>query len=86
MSNVDIYSSLFCPFCHRAKALLRQKGVAFNEIDVDADPTVRLEMVKRAKDRHTVPQIFIDGQHVGGSDELAALERQGYLDALLGIG
>lgn len=83
MSQIDIYSSMFCPFCHRAKALLTSKGVEFNEIDVDTDPAARMEMMRRANGGRTVPQIFIDDQHVGGSDDLAALERAGKLDAML---
>lgn len=86
MSKVEIYSSLWCPFCHRAKSLLAAKGATFEEIDVDADPNRRQEMMHRAGGRRTVPQIFIDGAHVGGSDELAALERAGKLDAIIGTG
>jgi glutaredoxin 3 len=83
MSQIDIYSSMFCPFCHRAKTLLASKGAEFNEIDVDRDPNARMEMMRRANGGRTVPQIFIDDQHVGGSDDLAALERAGELDAML---
>ncbi len=83
MAKVEIYSSLFCGYCARAKALLERKGVAYENIDVLEDTSRRDEMVKRAGGRSTVPQIFIDGTHVGGSDELAALERAGKLDALL---
>ena len=83
MSKIDIYSSMFCPFCHRAKALLTAKGAEFNEIDVDMDPNARMEMMRRANGGRTVPQIFIDDQHIGGSDDLAALERTGELDAML---
>ncbi|MDE0059175.1 MAG: glutaredoxin 3 [Defluviicoccus sp.] len=86
MSRIEVYSSLWCPFCSRAKALLNRKGVAFEEIDVDRDPNLRQQMMQRAGGRRTVPQIFIDGRHVGGSDDLADLERAGELDALLGIG
>ena len=86
MAKVEIYSSLWCPFCYRAKRLLKSKGAAFAEYDVDAEPALRGEMVKRAGGRRTVPQIFIDGAHVGGSDELAALERAGRLDAMLAGG
>ena len=70
----------------RAKALLNRKGVDYEEIDVDRDPNLRQRMMQRAGGRRTVPQIFVDGRHVGGSDDLAALERAGELDALLGIG
>ena len=83
MSKIDIYSSMFCPFCHRAKALLTAKGAEFNEIDVELDPNARMEMMRRANGGRTVPQIFIDDQHIGGSDDLAALERTGELDAIL---
>ena len=83
MAEVEIYSSFWCPFCHRAKRLLKSKGVAFAEYDVDGEPQLRSEMVNRSGGRRTVPQIFIGGAHVGGSDELAALERAGRLDAML---
>lgn len=86
MAQVEIYSSMFCPFCHRAKRLLEAKGVAFTEIDVDGNPERRAEMVQRAQGRRTVPQIFIDGHHVGGCDDLYALDRAGKLDPLLGGG
>ena len=85
MAHVEIYSSMFCPFCHRAKRLLSAKGVAFDEIDVDTDAGRRREMTARADGRRTVPQIFIDGAHVGGSDDLAVLDRSGRLDELLGL-
>ena len=85
MARVEIYSSDFCPFCFRAKALLKAKGVAFEEINVDADAGKRREMTERAGGRRTVPQIFVDGTAIGGSDELAALDRAGRLDALLGV-
>jgi glutaredoxin 3 len=85
MAKVEIYSTMWCGYCARARALLQRKGVAFEDIDVDADGDKRDEMIQRAGGRRTVPQIFIDGRHVGGSDELAALERAGKLDALLGI-
>ncbi|MDE0334034.1 MAG: glutaredoxin 3 [Defluviicoccus sp.] len=85
MSGIEVYSSLWCPFCARAKALLNRKGVEYREIDVDRDPNLRQQMMRRAGGRRTVPQIFVDGRHVGGSDDLAALERAGELDALLGI-
>jgi glutaredoxin 3 len=83
MSKVEIYSSLFCPYCTRAKRLLEQKGVEYIDIDVIADTSKRGEMVKRAGGLTSVPQIFIDGTHIGGCDELYALERQGKLDSLL---
>lgn len=83
-AKVVVYSTLLCPFCHRAKALLRKKGVTFVEIDVGMDAAKRAEMLQRASGRHTVPQIFIGETHVGGSDDLHELERQGKLDLLLG--
>jgi glutaredoxin 3 len=85
MARVEIYSTMFCPYCARAKSLLSRKGVTFENIDVMIEPAKRDEMVKRAGGRTTVPQIFIDGRHVGGSDELHALDRAGKLDPLLGI-
>jgi glutaredoxin 3 len=85
MAKVEIYSTLFCGYCARAKALLERKGVAYENIDVLEDTSRRDEMITRAGGRSTVPQIFIDGNHVGGSDDLAALDRAGKLDALLGI-
>ena len=85
MARVEIYSTLFCPYCARAKNLLEKKGVDYVNIDVIEDTSKREEMMKRAGGRQTVPQIFIDGEHVGGSDELYALERAGKLDAKLGI-
>ena len=85
MAKVEIYSSMFCPYCARAKNLLSQKGIDFDEIDVDTIPGRRNEMLQRANGRHTVPQIFIDNHHIGGSDDLAALERDGKLDRLLGL-
>jgi glutaredoxin 3 len=84
VAKVEIYSSIFCPFCTRAKHLLSHKGVEFIEIDVDTSPARRNEMLERANGRHTVPQIFIDDHHVGGSDDLTALDRAGDLDGLLG--
>jgi glutaredoxin 3 len=84
MSKIEIYTRLFCPYCSRAKRLLEQKGVTFEEIDLMDHPERREEMIRRAGGRTTVPQIFIDGRHVGGSDELAELDRAGQLDPLLG--
>jgi glutaredoxin 3 len=83
MAHVEIYSTLFCPYCSRAKSLLERKGVAFINIDVIEDPSKRDEMVERARGRTSVPQIFIDGEHIGGCDELHALDRAGKLDAKL---
>ncbi len=82
MAEVEIYTSPFCGFCHRAKHLLDQKGVAYKEIDVFQVPGSKEEMMSRSG-RRTVPQIFIDGAGVGGCDEIHALERQGKLDSLL---
>jgi glutaredoxin 3 len=84
MAKVEIYSSQFCGYCSRAKRLLSQKGVDYVDYDVIEDPAKRTEMVQRAGGRMTVPQIFIDGKHVGGSDELHALDGAGRLDPLLG--
>ncbi|MGB4343224.1 MAG: glutaredoxin 3 [Moraxellaceae bacterium] len=82
MADVVIYTTPICPYCVRAKSLLKQKGVAWTEIDVSRDDNERMALMARTKQR-TVPQIFINGQHVGGSDDLYALERAGKLDALL---
>jgi len=84
MTHIDIYTTRFCPYCHAAKRLLSRKGVAFTEIDVSGDPKGRSEMVARASGRMTVPQIFIGSTHVGGYDDLYALDRAGKLDPLLG--
>ena len=86
MQTVEIYTSPLCGFCHAAKRLLSQKGVPFTEIDVLADPARKPEMIRRAGGRHTVPQIFIGDIHVGGCDDLYALNDQGKLDALLAAG
>lgn len=83
MPEVEIYTTPTCGYCRRAKRLLTEKGVAFHEIDVSRDPDLRQKMTERAGGRRTVPQIFINGTHVGGSDDLQALERKGELDALL---
>lgn len=86
MAQVEIYTTFWCPYCTRAKGLLEKKGVAFTEIDVGMDPAARDTMVEKSGGRRTVPQVFIDGQHVGGSDDLAALDRAGKLDPMLGLG
>ncbi len=83
MQTVEIYTSPLCGFCHKAKRLLSAKDVSFTEIDLTRAPERRTEMRARAQGGHTVPQIFIGGQHIGGYDELHALERAGKLDALL---
>lgn len=81
--TIDIYTKFACPFCVRAKHLLDQKGAAYNEYDITMGGKKRDAMLKRAPQARTVPQIFIGDTHVGGSDELAALEAKGELDALL---
>ncbi|WP_417242118.1 glutaredoxin 3 [Celeribacter sp.] len=83
MQPVTLYTTPTCPFCIAAKRLLDKKGVTYTNIDVMRDPSRRSEMMEKAHGRHTVPQIFIGSTHVGGSDELHALERAGKLDALL---
>jgi glutaredoxin 3 len=83
MPPVEIYTSPWCGYCHAAKALLKRKGVAYTEIDVSQDPERRREMLARANGSWTVPQIFVGETHVGGSDDLHALERAGKLDPLL---
>ena len=81
-AKIEIYTTPFCGYCARAKGLLDAKGAAYEEMDVMMDDKKRSEMRERAR-RQTVPQIFINGAHIGGSDELAALERAGKLDAML---
>ena len=83
MSTVEIYTTPYCPFCHRAKRLLDEKGVAYDETDVSSDRAAKAAMMERADGRRTVPQIFIDGVGIGGCDELHALERDGKLDGML---
>ena len=83
MAKVEVYSTSYCPYCMRAKALLRSKQVEFDEIDVTNDPELRAKMVKRSGGRRTVPEIFINGQIIGGCDELYELEHSGELDQLL---
>lgn len=83
MTQIEIYTSPLCGFCHAAKRMLTDKGASFAEFDVAADPAKRQEMMSRANGRHTVPQIFIGEQHIGGYDDMAALERAGKLDPLL---
>jgi glutaredoxin 3 len=85
MAKIEIFTTPICPYCQRAKALLQRKGVAFTETDVSQDPDLRERIVRRAGGRMTVPQIFIDGKHIGGCDDLYALDGQGGLDPLLGI-
>ena len=83
MSDVTIYTKSWCPYCQKAKALLGSKQVAYEEIDVDNDPEGQAAMSKRANGRSSVPQIFINGTHVGGCDDLYALDEAGKLDTLL---
>lgn len=83
MPKVEIYTKFLCPYCSRAKRLLGDKGVAFEEFDISMGGSKRAEMLARSNGRTTVPQIFIGDRHIGGSDDLAALERAGKLDALL---
>lgn len=83
MPKVEIYTKFMCPYCTRAKSLLTAKGVSFEEHDITMGGPKRQEMLDRAKGKSTVPQIFIGDTHVGGSDDLAALDRGGKLDALL---
>ena len=86
MNEVLIYTARYCPYCASAKSLLKQKGVPFTEIDIGGNWERRDEMIAKANGRVTVPQIFIGNVHVGGSDELRALEREGKLGQLLGNG
>ncbi|MBT2133621.1 glutaredoxin 3 [Croceibacterium sp. LX-88] len=83
--KVEIYTKAFCGYCFRAKRLLESKGVDFTEYDITFGGEKKTEMIERKPDARTVPQIFIDGQAVGGSDDLAQLDREGKLDALLGL-
>jgi glutaredoxin 3 len=83
MARVEIYTKFMCPYCARAKQLLQSKGVDYEEIEISMDRDRREEMIQRADGRTTVPQIFVDGRHVGGSDDLAELERSGRLDPML---
>jgi len=85
MPRVEIYTRAFCGYCARALALLRDKGVTFEEYDLTMGGPQRAEMIQRANGRATFPQIFIDDKHIGGSDDLMALERNGKLDGLLGL-
>ena len=82
MSKVEIYTKGYCPYCHRAKALLQQKGVSYEEYPIDQKPELRDEMISRANGGYTVPQIFINGQHIGGCDDMYALESRNELDKL----
>jgi glutaredoxin 3 len=86
MAEIEIYTQPWCPYCSRAISLLASKGAAFREIDAPHGSAEREESIRRSGGRTTVPQIFIDGRHIGGSDDLAALDRGGGLDALLHAG
>lgn len=83
MAKIEIYTKAFCPYCYRAKHLLDGKGAVYEEIDITMGGPRRAEMLERSEGRTTVPQVFIDGKHIGGSDDLAALDRKGGLDELL---
>jgi glutaredoxin 3 len=85
MANIEIYTSPWCGYCHRAKRLLDKKGVNYTEYDVTAEPGRRKEMMQRTMGRHTVPQIFIDDEGIGGCDELFELDFDGKLDPMLGL-
>lgn len=83
MAEVTIYTGMMCGFCERAKALLTDKGVAFTEVNLGRQPDRRAEMVERSNGARTVPQIFVNDEHLGGCDDLFAMERAGKLDAFL---
>lgn len=83
MAKIEIYTTPWCGYCARAKALLDRKGLAYEEIDVTSTPGAREQMITRAAGRRTVPQIFVDGRYLGDSDEMVALDRAGRLDALI---
>jgi glutaredoxin 3 len=83
VAKVEVYTTAYCPYCRQAKSLLKQKGVAFEEIDVSGDAALREKMIELSGGRRTVPEIFINGKIVGGYDELRALEAEGELDPLL---
>ena len=85
MKQVEIYTGPLCAFCDRAKALLNKKGVSFKEINLASDPNKMDEMIKKTNGMRTIPQIFIDGHHIGGNDKLQALEHEGKLNSLLGV-
>lgn len=85
MADIEIFTSPFCPFCHRAKALLKKKGVAFTEVDVMMNAAKMAEMVEKSGGRQTVPQIFVDGQHVGDCTEIHQMDAEGKLDGALKI-
>jgi glutaredoxin 3 len=83
MPEITVYTKDYCPYCHAAKELLRKKGAAFTEVDIQKHPDRRAEMIEKAGGKTTVPQIFIGGRHVGGCDDIHALDSAGQLDPLL---
>ena len=85
MKNVEIYTGPLCVFCDRAKALLNKKGVSYKEINITSDPIKMDEMIIKTNGMKTIPQIFIDGRHIGGNDRLQALENEGKLNSLLNL-
>ena len=85
MADVVMYSKGYCPYCKRAKALFNAKGISFTNYDIQQRPALTQQMIRKSNGRRTVPQIFINGQHVGGSDDLMRLEAKGTLDTLLGL-
>ena len=85
MPDVVMYTKNICPYCDRAKSLLQSKGVTWEEINLDRQPELIAGMIQRAEGRRTVPQIFVDGVGLGGFDDIAALDRQGKLDPILGL-
>jgi glutaredoxin 3 len=85
IKKIDIYTSNLCPYCHRAKALLRAKGATFNELKIDGNAELSAEAAQRSGGMKTVPQIFIENHHVGGYDELNMLDQKGQLNLLLGL-
>ena len=85
MANIEIFTAPFCGFCYRAKSLLKDKGVKYVEVDIISQPTRHSEMIRRAGGSQTVPQIFINNQHIGGCDELYALESKDKLNSILGV-
>ncbi|WP_257387966.1 glutaredoxin 3 [Tahibacter caeni] len=84
MARIEMYTTAICPYCVAAKNVLKAKGLDYSEIRIDSDPALRDEMLQRSGGRRTVPQIFINGQHVGGHDDLVAADRSGRLAQLLG--
>ena len=85
MARIEVYTKFFCPYCTRAMALLKRKGVEFEEIDISMGGPKRTEMIERSRGRTTGPQVCIDGMAIGGSDDLAALDTRGGLDPLVGL-